>query len=149
MTSAPPGVEAMVMNPPFTKAAAFIRHALALGIPKVAVLLRLAWLGSTEARRDLLEGGGLARIYVFRKRLPRMHRFAWPGKRSRRMRSTPGLCWTSSIAARRRCVGSKGSGPGSGRRVTVSDGRVGGAVRHLRKREFCRIEAHTNEVKNV
>ena len=79
MTVMPAGVEAMVMNPPFTKAAAFIRHALALGVPKVIVLLRLAWLGSTETRKDLLEGGHLARIYVFSKRLPKMHRFGWPG----------------------------------------------------------------------
>ncbi len=43
-TMMPAGVEAMVMNPPFSKAAAFIRHALALGVPKVIALVRLAWL---------------------------------------------------------------------------------------------------------
>jgi len=78
-TMMPAGVEAMVMNPPFSKAAAFIRHALALGVPKVIALVRLAWLGSTGERSDLLEGGHLARIYTFRKRLPKMHRFGWPG----------------------------------------------------------------------
>ena len=88
-TAAPPGVEAMVMNPPFSKAAAFIRHALTL-VPLVIVLVRLAWLESTRQRKDLTEGGHLARVHVFRERLPRMHRFGWPGPRAS---ATEGHCW--------------------------------------------------------
>jgi hypothetical protein len=80
-TAAPEGVEAAVMNPPFSKAAEHIRHALTL-CPKVFVLVRLAFLESTTARRDIMEGGQLARVHVFRKRLPRMHRHGWTGRKS-------------------------------------------------------------------
>jgi hypothetical protein len=64
---APPGVGAIVTNPPFKLAAEFVRHGLAL----VPMLLRLTFLES-EARSDLIDGGRLARVLVFANRLPRM-----------------------------------------------------------------------------
>jgi hypothetical protein len=44
------------------------------------MLLRLAFLES-ERRCGILEGCGLARIHVFRKRLPMMHRDGWQGRK--------------------------------------------------------------------
>ena len=47
--------------------------------PRVIMLLRLAFLES-ERRTDILDGGRLARVYVFRNRLPMMHRAGWQGR---------------------------------------------------------------------
>ena len=78
---APTYIGAIVTNPPFKLAGEFVAHALKLGIPKVIMLLRLAFLES-ERRRSILDGGLLARVYVFRNRLPMMHRDGWDGPRS-------------------------------------------------------------------
>ena len=84
----PPGVEAMVMNPPFAEAAIHIRHALMI-CPQVYALLRLTFLEagnekteSGRARLWCLDRGYLARVHVFRSRLPLMHREGWNGPRS-------------------------------------------------------------------
>jgi hypothetical protein len=74
-------IGAIVTNPPFKLANEFAAHALSLGIPKVVMLLRLAFLES-ERRRAILDGGLLARVHVFRKRLPMMHRDGWEGRKS-------------------------------------------------------------------
>lgn len=76
----PLGVEAIVTNPPFKNAQAFVVHALTLA-PKVVMLLRLAFLES-ERRRDVLDSSPLARVHVFRKRLPMMHRKEWEGPKA-------------------------------------------------------------------
>lgn len=68
----PTGCEAIVTNPPFKLADEFVRHALDL-CPRVIMLLRLAYLES-QGRTDILEHRGLARVHLFRKRLPMMHR---------------------------------------------------------------------------
>jgi hypothetical protein len=78
--AAPAGCEAVMTNPPYKCAADFVRHALKL-CPCVIMLLRLAFLESMS-RIDLLEGGSFARIYVFRGRLPMMHRVGWEGPHS-------------------------------------------------------------------
>ena len=84
---APHGVEMIVTNPPFKSAAQFAAHALDL-CPRVAMLLRLSFLESgnekTEAGRArlfALDGGHLARVFVFIDRLPMMHRDGWAGNR--------------------------------------------------------------------
>lgn len=77
--SAPEGMKGIVTNPPFKNAADFVRKALTL-VPYTAMLMRLAFLES-EARSDILDGGELSRVYVFRNRLPMMHREGWAGKR--------------------------------------------------------------------
>lgn len=70
--------DAIVTNPPFKLAAEFA--ALAINrAPKVAMLLRLAFLES-DRRTEILERAGLARVHVFRKRLPMMHRAGWEGR---------------------------------------------------------------------
>jgi hypothetical protein len=79
-TKAPAGVECILTNPPYKIANEFVARALDL-CPLVIVLLRLAFLES-ERRTGILEGRGLSRVYVFRKRLPRMHRSNWQGPRS-------------------------------------------------------------------
>lgn len=76
----PIGVQAIVTNPPYKLADKFVRHALEL-CPQVIVLLRLAFLESS-GRSDILDTGHLARVHVFRRRLPMMHRDGWAGKRS-------------------------------------------------------------------
>jgi hypothetical protein len=77
---APAGVEAIVTNPPFKWADEFVAHALEL-CPRVIMLLRLAFLES-ERRSGILESRGLARVHVFRKRLPMMHRDGWDGPKT-------------------------------------------------------------------
>jgi hypothetical protein len=76
----PPSCEAIVTNPPFRLAEEFIAHALEL-CPRVVMLLRLAFLES-ERRCHILENRGLARVHVFRKRLPMMHRDGWKGRKA-------------------------------------------------------------------
>jgi hypothetical protein len=73
-------IQAIVTNPPFKIAGEFVAKALDLA-PKVYMLLRLAFMES-EKRCDILDNGTLARVYVFRKRLPMMHRDGWEGKQA-------------------------------------------------------------------
>jgi hypothetical protein len=72
--------DAIVTNPPFSLAEQFVDMAL-YRAPLVIMLLRLAFFES-ERRSPILEGCGLARIHVFRKRLPMMHREGWEGRKA-------------------------------------------------------------------
>jgi hypothetical protein len=85
VTQLPPNIGAAITNPPFSKAAEIVRRALEL-VPKVIVLERIQWLESEE-RAELFDLGMLARIWVFRDRVPRMHKVGWTGKRS-----SPAMC---------------------------------------------------------
>jgi hypothetical protein len=76
----PIGVEAIVTNPPFKNAGEFVAHALHL-CPKVYMLLRLAFIESAK-RTPILDNGTLARVHVYRKRLPMMHRAGWEGRKA-------------------------------------------------------------------
>jgi hypothetical protein len=76
----PAGVECILTNPPFKIITKFVAHALDL-CPRAIVLARLAFLES-ERRSEILERRGLARVHVFRKRLPFMHRDGWKGPRA-------------------------------------------------------------------
>ena len=73
-------IDAIVTNPPYKLAAEFVEHALTL-CPRVIMLLRLAFLES-QRRSDLLDGGLLARVHVFKSRLPMMHRHGWNGPKA-------------------------------------------------------------------
>jgi len=84
----PSDCDTIVTNPPFKIANEFVAHALGLA-PRVIMLLRLAFLES-ERRRPILEGCGLARVHVFRKRLPMMHRDGWEGRKAN---SGQGFAW--------------------------------------------------------
>lgn len=58
----------VVTNPPFKLGEQFARKAFDLGADKAALLCRLMWL-ETEARRQLFAECGLARVWVFARRL--------------------------------------------------------------------------------
>jgi len=76
--TAPIGAQAIVTNPPFGLAADFVRHGLTL-VPKVVILERIQFLES-ESRADLFDAGKLARVWIFRNRVPRMSLAGWTGK---------------------------------------------------------------------
>jgi len=84
----PPGRVCILTNPPFQVVERFVAHALDLA-PLVIMLLRLAFLESERRCRNL-EGRGLARVHVFRKRLPMMHRDQWAGRKAN---SGMAFCW--------------------------------------------------------
>lgn len=86
--SVPDHVGAIITNPPFKLADEFAEHAVRL-VPKVAMLLRLAFLES-KGRTVLLENSHLARVHVFRERLPMMHRDGWEGPKTT---STTAYAW--------------------------------------------------------
>lgn len=81
-TSAPAGCNCIVTNPPFKDASQFISHSLAL-VDHVHMLLRVNfWEGGTkDDLRDLvIRRNPPRRCWVFRERLPMMHRRGWTGK---------------------------------------------------------------------
>lgn len=92
-TQLPLGVEAIVTNPPFKNGAEFVVKGLSL-CPKVIMLLRLAFLES-EGRSTILDGGHLARVHVFRDRLPMMHRDGWDGPKSTNTMAFAWFVWDS------------------------------------------------------
>jgi hypothetical protein len=77
----PSDIGAIMTNPPYRHADGFVRHALALRVPKVVMLLRLAFLESA-GRSGILDSGRLAQVYPFIERLPMMHRVGWTGRRA-------------------------------------------------------------------
>jgi hypothetical protein len=76
--SAPDGVTTILSNIPYKHANDMVPHALDL-LPngRVILLLRLLFLES-QGRSDILQGGRLARVHVFKNRLP-IHRHGWEG----------------------------------------------------------------------
>ena len=84
----PRGAQAIITNPPFKLAEQFVAHALEL-CPLVMMLLRLAFLES-ERRTPILDNGKLARVHIFKKRLPMMHRAGWDGPKAS---SGMGFAW--------------------------------------------------------
>jgi hypothetical protein len=92
--SPPYGVEAVVTNPPFKLGNEFVAHALALGIPKVVMLLRIQFIES-ERRGAILDGGLLAKVYPFANRLPMMHRAGWEGPKATSAMSFAWFVWES------------------------------------------------------
>jgi hypothetical protein len=73
-------VDAIVTNPPYALAQQFVETALQRA-PLVIMLLRLNFIES-ERRRHILDNAGLARIHVFARRLPMMHRAGWEGRKA-------------------------------------------------------------------
>jgi hypothetical protein len=87
---------AIVTNPPFLLAAKFAAHAIVL-CPYVAMLMRLGFLeaghpchANGRARLFCLDQQPPARVYIFRQRLPMMHRDGWKGRRAP---SAMAFCW--------------------------------------------------------
>jgi hypothetical protein len=90
-TEMPTGCGAIITNAPFRIIAKFTRHALDLA-PHVYLLCRLGFL-ETNGRTDILERRGLARVHVFRNRLPMMHRDGWAGPRASSAIAFGWFCW--------------------------------------------------------
>jgi hypothetical protein len=89
------GYDAILTNPPFKHATQFAEKALEL-CPRVYLLLRLAFLES-DGRTALLESGHLHNVYVFRNRLPMMHREGWTGKKSTSNMAFAWFCWNRNF----------------------------------------------------
>ena len=87
----PAGCDCILTNPPFMLIERFIARALELA-PHVIMLARLALLES-ERSRPILEGCGLARVHVFRKRLPMLHRDGWEGRKANSGMASAWFCW--------------------------------------------------------
>jgi hypothetical protein len=92
----PDGCEGIVSNPPYKLAEEFIAHALDLA-PLVIMLLPFrfyeAGTGRTKKaalRRYVLDEIPPAQLYVFRNRLPMMHRRNWTGRKAS---SAMGFAW--------------------------------------------------------
>lgn len=90
----PIGVQMIVTNPPFKNASAFARKAIEL-CPRVCMLMRLAFLEGTT-RSDILDGGKLARVHIFRNRLPMMHRDGWNGNRASNTMAFAWFVWDAN-----------------------------------------------------
>jgi hypothetical protein len=71
----------IITNPPFKLALPFALRACALTTGKVALLARLGWLEGGERRR-MFEDTPIARVWVFSRRLPMMHRHGYDGPKS-------------------------------------------------------------------
>jgi hypothetical protein len=78
--SARPGCTCFLTNPPFKLIEPIAMRAIEF-YPLVILLARLMFMES-ERRTDLLEHRGLARVHVFRERLPMMHRDGWTGPKA-------------------------------------------------------------------
>ena len=89
--SSPLGIEAIVTNPPYVLARQFVEHSLRMA-PKVYMLLRLAFLEGS-GRNEILDGGRLARVLVFRNRLPMIHRHGWTGNKASSSIAFAWFCW--------------------------------------------------------
>jgi hypothetical protein len=87
----PPGVEAIVTNPPFEASQKFVEHAIRL-CPVVIMLPPLTWLESAR-RTPILENGKLARVLIFRNRLPMMHRHGYTGRKASNARAFAWYVW--------------------------------------------------------
>ena len=93
---APDGCEAIVTNPPYSICEPFVAHVLDF-CPLVVMLLRLGFLES-ERRCAILEERGLARVHVFRKRLPMMHRDGWQGRKANSAIAFAWFVWDRSYS---------------------------------------------------
>ena len=91
------GMAFNIVDTPFKIVGKFTRHALDLAPPMIVFLLRLAFM-ETKGRSSILEGAGLARIHVFRNRLPMMHRAGWQGRKANSGMSFAWFVWVRGYA---------------------------------------------------
>ncbi|MDB5522793.1 MAG: hypothetical protein JWM58_556 [Rhizobium sp.] len=87
----------IVTNPPYGEVLnAFVAHALRVFKPrKMALLLNIVFLGGTDDddRTFALEDCPPARIYIFKRRLPMMHREGWDGPKADSRMLTAWFVW--------------------------------------------------------
>jgi hypothetical protein len=85
--------DAVITNPPFRLFQQFAERALEHASEgKVALLGRIQALEGAK-RRSLFTKGKLSRVWVFSKRLPRMHRFDYVGKGATSMVAFAWFVW--------------------------------------------------------
>ena len=87
-------IPAIVTNPPFyLLRKGWVERCLSF-CPDVYLLARLQFLeGASDWRSQVLEKSGLRRIYVFRDRLPMMHREGWDGPKASSRMAFAWFCW--------------------------------------------------------
>ncbi len=78
----------IITNPPYKNGLAFAEHAMRLATGKTALLMRFVWLEG-QRRKGFFEDH-LSRVWVFSKRLPRMHRADYDGPKTT---STIAFAW--------------------------------------------------------
>lgn len=87
----------VVTNPPYGEVLNdFVAHALREHRPrKMALLLNLNFLCgfADEARNFVMDENPPARVYVFKRRLPMMHREGWDGKKASSRMNTAWFVW--------------------------------------------------------
>jgi hypothetical protein len=87
----------IVSNPPYGEVLNdFVAHALREHRPgKMALLLNLNFLCgfADEARNFVMDENPPARVYVFKRRLPMMHREGWDGKKASSRMNTAWFVW--------------------------------------------------------
>lgn len=76
-------------NPPYNISTEFVNHSLKLAEQSV-FLLRLQWLEGERRRKQLFSSNKLANVFVFSKRIPRMH---VPGYDGKKVTSTIAFAW--------------------------------------------------------
>jgi hypothetical protein len=81
-----PRFEAIVMNPPYSGAAAHIAHGLTL-VPRIFALVELPWISGIKCpvRNRLVDGGHQLAWHPFRNRL-KMHRDGYAGPKNKNTR---------------------------------------------------------------
>lgn len=92
----------IVTNPPFGIVNEYIQHALLIHRPrKMAMLLNLnAMCGADNERRNFwMEQWPPARVWVFSRRLPMMHRDGWDGPVSGSQMNTAWFVWERALDA--------------------------------------------------
>ena len=72
----------VITNPPYKLADEFARRACDLTTGKVALLTRVAWLAGQKRYRALFSTYPFARVWVFSRRLPMMHRVGYDGPKA-------------------------------------------------------------------
>jgi len=99
MVSPPQAVYAIVTNPPYGLAAQFAARAIQL-CPHVCMLMRLGFLEAGNPRSEAgrarlfcLDECPPARVYVFRNRLPMMHRDGWRGRKASSAMAFAWMVW--------------------------------------------------------
>jgi len=86
----------IVTNPPYGVANAYAAHALREHRPgKMALLLNLNFLAGFEDadRCFVMDRNPPSRVYVFTRRLPRMHRDGWTGNKASNQMNTAWFVW--------------------------------------------------------
>lgn len=73
--------QAIVTNPPYKIADAFVTHALGFGVPVYMLLRTLFMAGANKRRRAANQTGRLARVHLIAPRPLPMHRDGWEGNK--------------------------------------------------------------------